>query len=147
MFRRIVVVLGDGSYADQLGAAAISLAAGADAEVVFVQVGECSACCGPPDHPALREHERDLLSVLLEKLSARGIRARGEQRVTVTRRVSRHILDAVEQSSGDLLIIAAGQSGRFRSLSHRRLIARLLREAPCPVYVVPVAPETRKRMA
>lgn len=112
----------------------------------FVQVAECSACCGPPDHPALREHERDLLRVVVERLLAHGIRARGEQRVTVSGRASRHILDAVEESRGDLLI-AAGQSGRFRSLSHRRLIARLLRVAPCPVFVLPLPPEARGRSA
>lgn len=144
MFHKIVVAVGDGSCADQLESAAISLASGTDAEVLFVHVSEWSACCGAIDHPALHEHERDLLTLLVDNL-ARGMRAAREQRVTASRRVVQHFLDVATELSADLLIVPAGRPGRLRGGSWSRVIGRLMREAPCPVLVLRPSPSVATR--
>ena len=145
MFHKIVVAIGDCSCADQLKAAAISLASGTDAEVLFVHVSEWSACCGAADHPALHEHERDLLTLLVDNLAARGIRAGSERRVTASGRVVQHLLDVATESSADLLIVPAGREGRLRGGSWSRVVGRLLREAPCPVLVLRSSPSAATR--
>ena len=145
MFHRIVVAIGDGSCTDQLESAAISLASGTDAKVLFVHVSEWSACCGAADHPALHEYERDLLSLLVENLAARGIRAGSEQRVTASGLVVQHLLDVATESSADLLIVPAGQPGRLRGGFWSRVIGRLMREAPCPVLVLRPSPSAATR--
>ena len=137
VFQRILVAVGDGSCAEQLLAGVAGLASGGDAEVLLVHVSDCNVCCGAMDHPALHAHERELLGSLVQGLSALGIRARGDMRVTTSGRVAEHLLDAAAEWRADLLIAADGRSGRLRGGPWRRLLAKLLHDAVCPVLVLP----------
>jgi len=77
-FERIMVAVGDGSRAAQLVVSVAGLASAGAADVLLVYVSDCSVCCGATDHPALHEHERELLQSLVDGLCARGVRARSE---------------------------------------------------------------------
>lgn len=114
VFQRIPVAVGDGSCADQLVTGVAGLASTGDAEVLLVHVSDCNVCCGAMDHPALNEHEHELLRSLIERLAACGVRARGEARVTTN-----------------------GRPGRLRGRPWRRVLARLLDDGACSVLVLP----------
>jgi nucleotide-binding universal stress UspA family protein len=135
-FRRIVVEVGDGSQATQLETAVARVASG-DAEVRLVHVSDRGGCCAAVDHPALHEPERELLSSMVARLSARGIRARSEQRATASGRVAEHLLDAAVECAADLLIVGPSEAGRLRGRSRRRVVQRVVRESTCPVLVLP----------
>src|SRR5215813_6900163 len=89
------------------------------------------------DHPALHEHEHELLRSLVESLAARGVRARGEVRVTTSGRIAEHLLDAAAEWRADLLVATAGRPGRLRGRPWRRVLGRLLDGGACPVLVLP----------
>lgn len=135
MFSRIVVAVGDDSTAEQLQANCARLAAGTGAEVLF--------CTWPSTMPvvaqwtALHAHERDLLQLLVEDLTSRGIRAHSEHRVTASGRIAQHLLDAAAEFHADLVIVATGQSRWFGGRSQRRLVQKLLTDSACPVLVLP----------
>jgi nucleotide-binding universal stress UspA family protein len=139
VFRRILVALGDGSTADRLGSAAANIALRSDAEVVFVHVADISGCCSVVDHPALHEHEQDLLRSQVEKLASRGLSARSEHRITASGRVAERLLEVAVESRADLLIIASARPGRLRGRSQRRVVHKVLHDAPCQVFVMPHA--------
>jgi len=137
VFQRILVAVGDGSCADQLVTGVAGLASTGDAEVLLVHVSDCNVCCGAMDHPALHEHEHELLRSLIERLAACGVNARGEARVTASGRIAEHLLDAAAEWRADLLVAAAGRPGRLRGRPWRRVLARLLDDGACPVLVLP----------
>jgi nucleotide-binding universal stress UspA family protein len=97
------------------------------------------------DHPALHEHECELLQSLVESLGVLGVQARSELRVTPTGRIAEHLLDVAAEWRADLLIAAAGRPGHFRGRPWWQALERLLREAPCPVLVLPREPSKASR--
>jgi nucleotide-binding universal stress UspA family protein len=139
VFRRFLVAVGDSSCTDQLVTDVARLASTCEAEVLLVHVSDCNVCCGAMDHPALHDHEHELLWSLVESLAGRGVRSRSELRVTTSGRIAEHLLDAAAEWRADLLVAASGRSGRLRGRSWRRVLAKLLDDAACPVLVVPAA--------
>ncbi|HYW25686.1 MAG TPA: universal stress protein [Terriglobales bacterium] len=144
-FERIMVAVGDGSRAAQLVVSVAGLASAGAADVLLVYVSDCSVCCGATDHPALHEHERELLQSLVDGLCARGVRARSELRVTASGRVAAHLLDAAADWRADLLVAAAGRPGPLRGRPWRRVLAKLLNDAECPVLVLPRHPHDAQK--
>jgi nucleotide-binding universal stress UspA family protein len=136
-FRRILVVVNDGSDADQLATATARLASHPGSEVLVVHVSDVNACCGAGDHPALHEHEHALLQSLVDGLCLRGVRARSELRRTTSGRVAEHLLDAAEQWHAELLVAGVGRLGRLRGRPWRRVLAKLTDDGSCPVFLLP----------
>jgi nucleotide-binding universal stress UspA family protein len=136
-FKRILVAVDDGSYADQLVAAAAGLTSQEGAPVLVVHVSELAACCGAVDHPALHAHEHAAVRSLVEGLRTRGVQAQSQLRTTTSGRVAEHLLDVAEGWHADLVLAAVGQPGRFRGRPWRRVLEKLLDEAPCPVLLLP----------
>jgi|SRR5215831_3867777 len=144
-FERIMVAVGDGSCAAQLVASVAGLASTGAADVLLVHVSDCNVCCGAMDHPALHEHERKLLQSLVESLSSRGVRACSALRVTTSGRVAAHLLDAAAEWRADLLVATAGRAGPLLGRPWRRVLAKLLNDAECPVLVLPRHPHDARR--
>jgi len=143
-FERIMVAVGNGSCPAQLVVSVAGLASTA-ADVLLVYVSNCNVCCGAMDHPALHEHERKLLQSLVESLSSRGVRARSALRVTTSGRVAAHLLDAAAEWRADLLVATAGRAGPLLGRPWRRVLAKLLNDAECPVLVLPRHPHDARR--
>jgi nucleotide-binding universal stress UspA family protein len=114
-FKRILMAVDDGSYADQLVTAAAGLTSQEGAQVLVVHVSELAACCGAVDHPALHAHEHAAVRSLVESLRTWGVQAQSQLRTTTSGRVAEHLLDVAEGWHADLVLAAVGQPGRFRA--------------------------------
>lgn len=100
-------------------------AAGATLTVAHVSGGEDNQSCAA----ALRTVQRSGLTPSLRQLTPRGY----QNRVVVA-----GLLDAIQDTNADLVVVLARTRSYLGELFHRSITAQLLASSPVPVLVVPV---------
>lgn len=112
------------------------LATKGDSDVLVVHVVEAFASGSPEVVGETPQEGRQLVNDVVARLSAAGVRAKGEVLPALYRSVAKQILSVADDYEPGMMVVGSRGEGEIRGLLLGSLAHKLIHLARCPVLVV-----------